>query len=126
VLARERDAGAGGDGAAVWRCGDRDSAAAPELEQSLVSERAQRPQHCVGVDADHGGQVFGWWQALAWSGLAVGDGPADLGRDLLVQVDRGVLIDLDRSMMLVTLASLCVASNVDHDRSRAASSAGSP
>lgn len=98
ALACEDDelAGAGGDSAAVWCSGDCDAAPAPEVEQSFVSERAQRPQHCVGVDADHRGQVLGRWQALAWFGLAFGDRAADFGGDLLVQVGWVAVIDLDR------------------------------
>src|SRR5581483_7007492 len=88
-------ASASGDGAAVGCTRDRDASAAPELKQPLVSEGAQRPQDCVGVDADHGGQIPCRWQALAWAGLAVGDCAADLGRDLLVQARRIVVVDLD-------------------------------
>lgn len=74
---------------------DRDSASAAELEQSLVSERAQRSQNGIGVHADYGRQVFGWWKALAGAGLTVGDRAADLSGDLLVEVGRGALVDLD-------------------------------
>jgi hypothetical protein len=38
------------DGAAFGGAGNRDAAPAPELEQPLVAEQPQRPQHGVCID----------------------------------------------------------------------------
>ena len=64
------------DGTALGRPGDRDAAAASELEQPLVAEQPQRTQHGVGVDAEDGGEVLGGREALARLGFSVGDRPA--------------------------------------------------
>ena len=64
-------------------------------EQSFVAEEAQGAQHGVGVDAEHGGEVFGGGEAFAGLGFALGDGAADLGGDLLVEVGGVGLVDLD-------------------------------
>ena len=68
---------------------------AAKLEQSLVAQLAQGAQHRVGVDPEHGCQILGWWQTLAGLRLALGDGTADLGCDLLVQLRGRVAIDPD-------------------------------
>jgi hypothetical protein len=72
VLAGERDefARERRDRAAVRRSRHRDAATAPELEQSLVAQRAERSQHRVRVYADHAGQVLRGRQPLAGSRLA--------------------------------------------------------
>ena len=62
------------DGATFGRPGDQDAAAAAELEQSLVAEHAERAQHGVGVDPEHGGEVLGGWEALSWLCLPIGNG----------------------------------------------------
>jgi hypothetical protein len=55
----------------------------------------QCAQDSIGVDAQHGGEVFSRRQPLAGLGLAVCDCAANLASYLLVQ-QRGVLsVDLD-------------------------------
>ena len=97
MLAGEADEvfGAGDDGAAFGAAGDGDAAAAAELEQPFVAEEAQRAQDGVGVDLEHGGEIAGGREALARRCFAVGDRAADLGGDLLVQLDWLVAVDLD-------------------------------
>jgi hypothetical protein len=47
------------DDGAAFRCSrDRDSAAAAELEQSLVSEQSQGTQHGVRVDTEDRGEIL--------------------------------------------------------------------
>jgi hypothetical protein len=71
------------------RCtGDRDAAAAAELEQAFVAQGTKCAKHGVGVDAEHCCHVFGEWEALAWAGFAVGDRAAYLSRDLEVERRR--------------------------------------
>ncbi len=82
------------DRSALRRAGNRDAAAAAKLEQAFVTELPECPQHGVGVDAEHGREVAGGRQPLARRGFAVGDGAADLGRDLLVQIGRLIAIGL--------------------------------
>jgi hypothetical protein len=55
----------------------------------------QRAQDGVLVHAENGRQVFGQRQAFARAGLTVGDGPADLRGDLIVQRDRAGAVDVD-------------------------------
>jgi len=97
LLAREADelSRTGDDRSALRRAGDSDPATAAELEQALVAQDAQRAQSGVGVDSEDGGQVAGRGQSLAGLSLPVGDCPADLGRDLLVQLGRFVPVDPD-------------------------------
>ena len=75
--------------------GDADATAAPELEQALVAQQAQRPQHRVGVHAQDRGEVTGRWKSLARAGLPVGDRAADIGRDLVVQKSGIATVYLD-------------------------------
>ena len=86
---------AGDHVASVGGAGDCDAAAAPELEHPLVAEEAQRAQHGVRVDAEDGREVPGGRQTLARLRLAVGDRAPDLCRDLLEELGRLLLIDLD-------------------------------
>jgi hypothetical protein len=74
------------DCAAFGRARDRDASAAPEVEQSLLAKRSERAQDSVRVDAEHCGQVLRRRKAFAGFGFAFGDGAADLGGDLFVQV----------------------------------------
>jgi hypothetical protein len=62
VMSREVDevAGARDDGTSFCLASDGDSTSAAELEQSFVSERAQRSQERVGVHAGDGSKVLGW------------------------------------------------------------------
>jgi len=59
VLAREADelARSGRDRAALGAAGNRDPAAAPELEQAFVTQNAQRAERGVCVDAEDGREV---------------------------------------------------------------------
>lgn len=59
--------------AVSWSAGDRDPAAAPELEEALVAQDAERPQHGVDVDVEDGGEVLGWREALARPSFALGE-----------------------------------------------------
>src|SRR4029453_9605829 len=85
------------DGALGRRAGDRDAAAAAELEQAFFSEQPQRPQHGVRVDPEHGGEVLRGREPLTRLGLALGDRAPDLRGDLFVEVGRFGSIDLDRN-----------------------------
>jgi hypothetical protein len=83
------------EGAVLGCAGDGDAAAATEFEEAFVAELAESAQDGVGVDSEHGGEVFGGWESLAGSGFAVGDGAADLGGDLFVQVEGVVAVEFD-------------------------------
>lgn len=97
MLSREADefVRACGDGALFRTPGHGDAATAAELEQPFVAEDAERPQDCVRVDAENGGEVARWGQPLAGFRLALRDRAAELGRNLLVEVGRFVPVDLD-------------------------------
>ena len=82
-------------GALLWRPGDRDPASAPELEQTLVPEHAKRAQDRVAVHVENGREVAGGWKPLAGPRLSLGDRAANLGGDLLVELERFAPIDLD-------------------------------
>jgi hypothetical protein len=88
-------AGPGQDRALPGRPGDRDAPAAPELQQPLVPQQPQRSQDGVGVDVQHGGQVAGGRKPFAGPDLAVGDGAADLGADLVVERQRIAPVQFD-------------------------------
>jgi hypothetical protein len=60
--------GAFDDCALFWGAGDGDAVAAAEFEQAFVAEFAEGAEDGVGVDAEHGGEVFGGWESSA--GLA--------------------------------------------------------
>jgi hypothetical protein len=62
-----------------------DGPSTAQFDQPLISKHAQGPQHGVGVDAEHRDQILGLRDPVAGAGLAVGDGPADLGRHLIVK-----------------------------------------
>jgi glucose/arabinose dehydrogenase len=64
----------------------RDATPAPELEQSLVAEQAQRTQHGVRVDAEDGGEILRRREALSRLRLSLGDRPSNLSGDLFVQI----------------------------------------
>jgi len=76
------------EGALLGGAGDGDAAAAAEVEEAFVAELAECAKDGVRVNAEDVGEVFGWWESLAGSRFAVGDGSSDLGGDLFVQVDR--------------------------------------
>jgi hypothetical protein len=85
----------GDDGASLWGAGDLDPEASAELKESFVAKHSQCSQHGVGVDAKYRRKVTGWWQSATGGGFPLGDGSADLGRDLIVQQRRVAPIDLD-------------------------------
>jgi photosystem II stability/assembly factor-like uncharacterized protein len=97
VLPREVDefVRPGGDGALFRTAGHGDAATAAELQQPFVAEDAQRPQDCVRVDAENGGEIARRRQPLAGLRLTLRDRPAELSGNLLVEVGRLVPIDLD-------------------------------
>ena len=85
------------DDCAAFGCReDGDAASASELEQSFVAKEPEGAQHGVGVDAEYGGEVLSRRQSFAGFGFAVGDGTADLGCDLFVEIGGVGLVDLDR------------------------------
>lgn len=85
------------DGTMLGRSRDRNAAPAAELEQAFVAELSEGTEDGVGVDAEDGGEVFGGWESFTGFGFAVGDGAADLGCDLFVQVEGVVVVELDIS-----------------------------
>ncbi len=97
VLARESDelASADNDGAAVRSVADGDAAAAAELEQSLVAQRPQRAKDRVDVDPEHESEVPSGRQPLTRLGFTIGNRPAKLRGDLLMELNLVVAIDLE-------------------------------
>ena len=85
------------DGAVLGRSGDSDAASAMEIEQALVAERPECAQYGVGIDPEYRGKIFGRRQSLARLRFSVGDRAADLTRDLLMEVEGVVAVDLDIS-----------------------------
>ena len=83
------------DRASLRGPGDRDAAAAPELEQAFIAQHVQGAEHRVLVHAEHGGQVSGLRQPLTWPRLALGNGPADLRGYLIMQGQRASAIEID-------------------------------
>ena len=83
------------EGALFGGPGDGDAAAAAEFEQAFVAELAEGTEDGVGVDAEDVGEVFGGWESFAGFGFAVGDGAADVGGDLFVEVGGVGFVDLD-------------------------------
>ena len=73
------------DGAALGGPAHNDRSAAAHFEEALVSKETQRAQHRVGIDLEHGREVFRLGDALARCRFAVGDRAADLSRDLFVE-----------------------------------------
>jgi hypothetical protein len=95
--------------AVLWRAGNGDAAAAPELEQALVAESAERAEDGVGVDAENGGKVFRGRQALARLCLAVCDRSSDLAGDLLVEIGPVASVDLDIPHDAIHSSIYCVS-----------------
>lgn len=56
-----------------------DAPAAPELQESLLAEQAQRAEDGVRVDAEHGSEVTGSWQAFSGLCFPIGNRTADPG-----------------------------------------------
>ena len=92
----EEVSGALDHGTSFWCAADGDAAATAELEEPFVAELAKGAEDGVGVDLEDRGEILGGWEAFAGFRFAVGDGPADLGGHLLVQLGWVVPIDLDR------------------------------
>jgi hypothetical protein len=85
------------DKPSTWRfMGDGDAAPPAELQEPLVAKLTQRPEHGVGIDAKHGGQILRWWKPLPRAALALRDGPAERGGSLLMQRHRVCKIELDK------------------------------
>jgi len=84
------------DHGAVLGCAcDGDAAAAAEFEEAFVAELSESAEDGVGVDAEHGREVLGGRESFTGFGFAVGDSAADLARDLFMQVEGVVAVDLD-------------------------------
>ena len=83
------------DDPALRLASDGDASPPPELQDTLVAEVAQRVEHGVGVHAEHGGHVAGGWETLARTDFALGDLAADPGRDLLVERDLALTVQVD-------------------------------
>ena len=71
------------EGASRRSPGDGYPAAAAELEQPLVAEKAERPEDRIRVHAEDGGEVPRRREPLARFRFAVGDRSSDLRRNLL-------------------------------------------
>ena len=74
--------------------GDGDPAASAELEQAFVAERTESTKHGVGVGAQDGSKISGWWQPFTGLGFAVRDGTTDRCRGLFVQRHLAAVIEL--------------------------------
>jgi hypothetical protein len=74
---------------------DSDSPASLKVEQSLVAEDVQSTQHRVLVDPENRRHIPGQWQALSRTSLAIGDGPANLSRHLIMERRCLGAVDLD-------------------------------
>ena len=85
----------GNDRATLWRAGNGDAAAAPELEQPLVAQQAKRTENGVRVDVEHGGEVLRRREPPARLRLAVRDCTPNLGGHLLVERGPLLAIHLD-------------------------------
>ena len=59
-----------------------------QLQESLVSKDTQRPQHGIGVHAEHGGEILGLRDAVSGVSLTLSDGSPDLGGNLIVERHR--------------------------------------
>lgn len=97
VLPRQSDqlSGARYDDCALRARTYRDPTATAEFDQALGTDNAERPQHGVRVNAKHGCQIARRREPFARSGLAFGDGTAQLRRHLVVELSSVVSIDLD-------------------------------
>ena len=80
----------------IWSLpGHRDPSATAKLQEPFIPERPKGTQHRIGVDAENGSQVPGRRKALAWTYLALGDGPPHEALSLIhiyhVDLDVGYL-----------------------------------
>jgi hypothetical protein len=74
----------------------RDPATTGEIEQTLVSEDVHGTQNCVLVHPQDSSDVLHQGQTFSGSRFAFGNGPADLGRHLVVEGNRFGSVDIDR------------------------------
>jgi hypothetical protein len=81
--------------AALRGAGDCDPSSAAEIEQSLLTQATQRPEHGVRVYPDDRRQVLSGRQPLAGRRLAIGDRASDLGSHALVEVTSFGVVQLD-------------------------------
>jgi hypothetical protein len=98
LSSRELDQFVGlGEHGAFGSCvaGDVDAATASELQQALVAEQSEGAQHGVGIHPQDRREIAGWGQSFAGARLSVGDRPADLPGDLVVEQSRVGSIDID-------------------------------
>jgi hypothetical protein len=77
--------GLGYHSASLGCSGHHDRPSPPQLKKPLVSQHSQGAQHGVGVHSEHGGQILGLRNAVSGACLPFGDGPADIGSDLLME-----------------------------------------
>lgn len=76
------------DDAALRLSGDANRSASSHLNDSLVAQDAQGPQHGIGVDTQLGREITGLRDLLARSRLTLGDGSTNLRGHLLVEESR--------------------------------------
>ncbi len=88
-------AGAGQDRTPARGPDNGDPPPAAELQQPLIAQPSQRPQHGVAVHIQHGGQVARGRKPLARARLAVGDGPAELRAHPIVEGQPIPAVNLD-------------------------------
>jgi len=81
--------------ALLWRSGHGDAPPTLEVEQSLVPEDVEGPQHGVLIHAEDRCHVFGQGKALSGSSFSLGDGSADIRRHLVMKTRRLCSVDLD-------------------------------
>jgi hypothetical protein len=74
--------------AALRRSGDDDGPASTKFQQSLVSKDPQCTQNGIGIDAEDSSEILSLGNAVTGTSLALGDGPPDLGGNLIVEGHR--------------------------------------
>jgi hypothetical protein len=79
------------------RCGarDGDTPTSAEVEETFVAQTPQGPKNRVGVDPEDSGQIACRRESFTRSALPLGDSPADLPRNLLVEIGRLFRVYLD-------------------------------
>jgi hypothetical protein len=55
-----------------------------ELKEPFISQDVHGSKHRVLVHPQHGGNVPGQWEPIAWSSFALCDGPPNFGSHLIV------------------------------------------
>ncbi len=74
--------------ALLWCADDSDSSTTSKLQEPFVTKYVHRPQRGVLVHAENCGDVFDQRQPITGSSLALGNGSANFGSNLIVQWDR--------------------------------------